>query len=33
MDNRLNISSLDKGMYIIILDDGTNLTIQKIIKN
>ena len=33
MDNRLNISSLDKGMYIIVLDDGTNLTIEKIIKN
>ena len=33
MDNRLNISSLDKGMYIIVLDDGTDLTIEKIIKN
>ena len=32
MDNRLNISSLDNGMYIIVLDDGTNLTIEKIIK-
>ena len=33
MDDGLDISSLDKGMYIIVLDDGTNLTIEKIIKN